>query len=126
MNPRSHRPAPERAVRSQLTQLISEQPLLIGSLQERSRRCGKPSCRCNQGQRHRSLYLATSHQGRRVLLYVPRVLHETVRLWLSNGRRLKQQLQQLHQIQLDQLLQRKQQSSQRPARPPTNQPDRCP
>lgn len=124
MNHRSHLPAPQRAARSQLAQLISEQPFLRGSLQQRARSCGKPACRCNKGQLHRSLYLATRHNGRRVLLYVPRVLEETVRLWVSNGRRLSQQLQDLHQIQLDQLLQSKKElSSQRPKTKGADQPD---
>lgn len=115
-NPRSHLPAPERHARSRLAQLIGDQPFLRGSLVERARSCGKPTCRCQKkGQLHRSLYLATRHNGRRVLLYVPRPLQETVRLWVSNGRRLAQKVQDLHQIQLDQLLQRKVQLSQRPA-----------
>jgi hypothetical protein len=119
MNHRSHLPAPERAGRSRLAQLVAEQPFLKGSLVERARSCGKPACRCRQkGQLHRSLYLATRHNGRRVLLYVPRTLHETVRLWIDNGRALSRQLQDLHQIQLDQLLQRKQQSVQRRANEP--------
>ena len=122
MNHRSHLPAPERAARSKLAQLISEQPFLRGSLQQRARSCGKPACRCSKGQLHRSLYLATRHNNRRVLLYVPRALEDAVRLWVANGRRLSQQLQDLHQIQLDQLLQRKQQLSQRPASPQTDQP----
>jgi len=118
MNHRSHRPAPERHARSQLAQLIADQPFLRGSLVERARSCGKPTCRCQKGQLHRSLYLATRHQGKRALLYVPRALQETVRQWVSNGRRLAQQLQDLHQIQLDQLLERKEQLSQRPANKP--------
>jgi hypothetical protein len=119
MNHRSHRHTPERHARTQLVQLIADQPFLRGSLVERARSCGKPTCRCRQkGQLHRSLYLATRHNGRRVLLYVPRALQETVRLWVSNGRRLSEQLQDLHQTQLDQLLQRKEQLSQRPANKP--------
>lgn len=125
-NHRSHRPAPERHARSQLAQMVGEKPFLRGSLVERARSCGKPTCRCQKGQLHRSLYLATRHNGRRALLYVPRALQETVRLWVSNGRRLAQQLQDLHQIQLDQLLQRKEQLSQRPARPKADRPDRSP
>jgi hypothetical protein len=121
MNHRSHLPAPERHARSQLAQLIGDQPFLRGSLVQRARSCGKPSCRCRlKGQLHRSLYLATRHDGRRVLLYVPRALQETVRLWVSNGRRLAQQIQDLHQLQLDQLLRRKEQLSQRPAKPKTD------
>jgi hypothetical protein len=127
MSHRSHRPDPERHARSRLAQLVGDQPFLRGSLVERARSCGKPTCRCQQGHLHRSLYLATRHQGKRALLYIPRALQETVRLWVSNGRRLYQQVQNLHQIQLDQLLQRKEQLSQRPAnKPKTDQPDRTP
>ena len=120
MNHRSHLPAPERHARSQLAQLISDQPFLKGSPVERARSCGKPSCRCQKGQLHRSLYLATRHNGRRALLYVPRALAETVRQWVQNGRSLAQQIQDLHQTQLDQFLQRKGQLSQRPAKPKTD------
>lgn len=126
MSPRSHRPAPERAARSRLAQLIGQQPFLRGSLVERARPCGKPTCRCQKGQLHRSLYLATRHRGRRVLLYVPRALEQTAREWVQNGRRLGQQFQDLHQLQLDQLLQRKQQLSKQPTRPKTDRPDPAP
>ena len=126
MNHRSHRPGPERQARSRLAQLISEQPFLRGSVVERARTCGKPTCRCQRGQLHRSLYLATRHRGRRALLYIPRALEEAVRQWVRNGRCLAQQLQDLHQIQLDQLLQRKQQLSEPRAQPKAQPTDRSP
>ena len=126
MKHRSHRPAAERHARSQLVHLLSEQPLLKGCLVERARSCGKPTCRCQKGQLHRSLYLATRHQGKRALLYIPRALEETARQWVQNGRCLHQQLQGLHQQQLDQLLLRKEQLSTRRARPQTPPPDRSP
>lgn len=126
MNHRSQRPAPERLARSRLVQFLADHPFLRGSLVEHARSCGKPACRCQKGQPHRSLYLATRHNGQRVLLYIPRALEETVRLGVANGRRLRQQIQDLHQIQLDQLLQRKEQLSRRPARPKTEQPDPSP
>src|SRR3954453_7096149 len=112
MSQQSQRPAPERQARSRLAQLISQEPFLRGSLAERARPCGKPTCRCQRGQLHRSLYLAIRHKGRRALLYIPRALEETARQWVDNGRRLRQQLQDLNQLQLDQLLQRKKQLSQ--------------
>ena len=126
MSQRSQRSVPERHARSRLAQLITQEPFLRGSLVERARPCGKPTCRCQRGQLHRSLYLATRHNGRRALLYIPRALEETVRLWVHNGRRLRQQLQDLHQVQLDQLLQRKEQLSEQRAQPPTERPDRSP
>jgi hypothetical protein len=120
---RSHRPDPERRARSRLAQLIGDQPFLRGSLVERARPCGKPTCRCQQGHLHRSLYLATRHRGKRVLLYIPRALEETVRLWVQNGRSLSRQLQDLHQMQLDQFLQTKQQRSQRRPKPKSDPTD---
>lgn len=126
MNHRSHRPAPERQARSRLAQLIAEQPFLRGSLVQRARSCGKPTCRCQKGQLHRSLYLDTRHQGRRALLYVPRALEDTVRQWVLNGRSLSQQFQDLHQLQLDQFLQRKQQLLQRRPRTKAERPDSSP
>jgi hypothetical protein len=123
MSPRSQRSFPERHARSQIAQLITQQPFLRGSLVERGRRCGKPTCRCREGQLHRSLYLAVRHRGRRALLYIPRPLEETVRLWLHNGRRLHEQLDALNQLQLDQLLQRKQELSAQRAKPTTDRPD---
>ena len=125
MRHRSHRPPAERHARSRLAQLVAEQPFLRGSLVERSRPCGKPTCRCQRGQLHRSLYLACRHRGRRVLLYVPRALEEAVRQWVDNGCSLSQQLQDLHQLQLDQLLLRKQQLS-APRAPRAGRPDRSP
>jgi hypothetical protein len=124
MSQRSQRSAPERHARSRIAQLIGEQPFLRGSLVERARSCGKPTCRCQKGQLHRSLYLATRHQGQQVLLYIPRALEETARQWVDNGRRLRQQFQDLHQLQLDQLLQRKRQLSQRRTKPKTLPADR--
>jgi hypothetical protein len=124
MSQRSHRPAPERHARSRLAQLLTQEPFLRGSLVERARPCGKPTCRCQHGQLHRSLYLATRYNGRRALLYIPRALEETVRQWVHNGRSLSQQLQDLHQLQLEQLLQRKQQLSEQRTKAKTTRPDR--
>jgi hypothetical protein len=125
MSQRSQRSASERHARSRVVQLISQEPFLRGCLVERRRSCGKPTCRCQKGQLHRSLYLATRHQGKRALLYIPRALEETARQWVDNGRCLHQQLRDLHQQQLDQLLLRKEQLSTRRTRPPTPQPDPC-
>jgi hypothetical protein len=126
MNHRSHRSAPERHARSRLAQWITEQPFLRGSLVERARSCGKPTCRCQKGHLHPALYLAVNHRGQRALLYVPRALQDTVRQWLANGRRISQQLQALHQQQLEQLLQHKQALRTRPTNHPAKGPDRSP
>ena len=126
MKPRSQRSAPERLARSQLAQLLTTQPFLRGSLIDRARSCGKPTCRCQKGQLHHSLYLAVNHRGQQTLLYIPRALHETVRQWLDNGRQIHQQLAALHQQQLEQLLQHKQHLLTRRTNHPSQPADRSP
>jgi hypothetical protein len=126
MSQRSARPAPERNARSRLAQLITQEPFLRGSLVEQNRSCGKPTCRCQRGQLHRSLYLAVRHNDRRALLYIPRALEETARLWVENGRRISQQLAALNELQLEQFLQAKQQLSEQRTRPKTDRPDHSP
>jgi uncharacterized protein DUF6788 len=126
MSQRSARPAPERNARSRLAQLLTQQPFLRGSLVEQARSCGKPTCRGQRGQLHRSLYLAVRHNDRRALLYIPRALEETARLWVENGRRISQQLAALHQLQLEQFLHAKQQLSEQRTTPKTDRPDHSP
>ena len=126
MNHRSQRSAPERHARSQLAQRITTLPFLRGCLVDRARSCGKPTCRCQKGHLHHSLYLAVNHRGQRALLYIPRALHATVRQWLDNGRHIYRQFQALHQQQLEQLLQDKQRVLTRPAHPPKQPPERSP
>jgi uncharacterized protein DUF6788 len=86
MSQRCQRSATERHARCQLAQLVTEQSFLRGSLVERARSCGKPTCRCQQGHLHRSLYLAVRHQGRRALLFIPWALEQTVRPVAPEGR----------------------------------------
>jgi hypothetical protein len=126
MSQRSARPAPERNARSRLAQLITQEPFLRGSLVEQNRSCGKPTCRCQRGQLHRSLYLAVRHNDRRALLYIPRALEETARLWVENGRRISQQLAALNELQLEQFLHAKQQLSEQRTRPKSDRPDHSP
>jgi len=126
MSPRSQRPAPERHARSRLAQLVTQEPFLRGSLVERARPCGKPTCRCRHGQLHRSLYLAVRHHDHRALLYIPRALEETVRQWVQNGRRLREQLEALNQHQLAHLLQRKHQLAEQRTKTKTERLDRSP
>jgi hypothetical protein len=42
-------------------------PMIKGSVYNRSRRCGKPQCRCARGQPHRDRVLAVKHSGRIVI-----------------------------------------------------------
>jgi hypothetical protein len=108
MTSRTQRCVPERQTRSRAAQILANEPLLRGSLVLQHRTCGKPYCRCQRGQKHPALYLYTRSQGKQVRTYIPSALHETVRQWVHNGRRVKRLLDQVSQHNLQTLLQQKQ------------------
>ena len=60
--------------------------VLAGSLSEQTRRCGKPDCRCAQGEPHGPyVYFAPKTAGRGRLRYVPAALVEVVRRCVQTG-----------------------------------------
>ena len=64
MNRTSLSPA-ERNFRSRLAQLAHDNWLLRGTLSVRSRKCGKATCHCANGELHASLYLVQSQTENR-------------------------------------------------------------
>ena len=54
--------------------------MIYGTLAERGRRCGKPTCRCVHGEKHPALQLAHwAGEGKTHSLHVPYVLADDVR-----------------------------------------------
>jgi hypothetical protein len=93
--PRTSFGARERAWRSRLTQIVSGHPFLRGCLQERYRLCGKPTCRCTRGQKHRALYLVLAEGKRLRQLYVPPAWEARVRQWVAHHRTLRELIQEV-------------------------------
>ena len=122
MTPRSHRSPQERDARSRAVQILADKPLLRGSLVLQHRSCGKPYCRCQKGQKHPALYLHTRSGDRRVRIYIPPALHDTARLWVDNGRRLKRLLDRVSEHHLQALLGQKQEILARRRRAPSEAP----
>ncbi len=104
IRPRNQRGPQERNARSQAVQRVAEQALLRGSLVEMSRVCGKKNCRCQQGHKHRALYLAVRRNNRRVMIYIPSVLEDTVRAWIVTGQEVDGLLDAISQQCLQTLL----------------------
>lgn len=105
--PRSHRPPAERDARSRLVKRCADAPLLRGSLVTMRRVCGKPGCRCIEGQKHVSLYLAIRLGKKRKLIYVPSELEQRVREWVESSQEIDRLLELISQSCLEQLLQTK-------------------
>jgi hypothetical protein len=62
----------ERRLTSLISSLVDERgPLVRGVLQLRGTRCGKPNCKCIEGELHSTAVLVVSKEGKRRDIYVP-------------------------------------------------------
>lgn len=100
--------ANDHQLRSQLAQIVSSGGIIRGTLLERRRTCGKPSCRCARGRKHRSVYLVLSDGKRQRQLYVPKAWESKVREWVANCRELKHLINQISEIYWDKVRHRRQ------------------
>jgi hypothetical protein len=96
-------PEPVRRRRSRAAQIVSSYPLLRGSLSVRKIRCGKPNCKCAQGEPHLSLYLVQSQKGKQRQLYVPKELEGRVRQAVGNYQELQALVEELSELEWNQL-----------------------
>jgi hypothetical protein len=68
---------PTATLRKELQRLA--RIMVFGTLAERGRRCGKPTCRCVHGEKHPALQLAHWAGDKTRSLHVPYVLADDVR-----------------------------------------------
>lgn len=61
----------ESARAAHVARLLGAQAMVSGSFIALDRACGKSTCRCATGRKHRSKYLSRSVGGRTQLVYVP-------------------------------------------------------
>ena len=91
--------ATERGLRSRIVQIASGERFLHGSLSERSSKCGKPNCRCANGEGHSSLYLVQSHPGNPRQLCIPKKLHDPVRQAVGEFQELQRLLHEVSELE---------------------------
>jgi hypothetical protein len=73
--------------------------VLVGTLSEQTRRCGKPDCRCAAGEPHGPyVYFAPRPAGRGRARYVPSELVAAVRVRLRRGERVQAVLGEISAI----------------------------
>jgi len=64
-----------RRLSDELRQLInpsfSHQPVIKGSVYELKRKCGKPGCKCAQGELHSRMVVSASEKGKTILRVIP-------------------------------------------------------
>jgi len=50
---------------------LSDKPVIKGSVYELKRKCGKPGCKCVQGELHRRMVVSASEKGKTRLRVIP-------------------------------------------------------
>ena len=81
--------------------------MLAGSLAEQSRRCGRPGCRCADGEPHGPYaYFTPRPAGRGRARYVPAVLADAVRRYLQRGAEVEAVLAEISAINAELLARR--------------------
>jgi len=64
--------------------------IMKGSLVMRATRCGRPGCKCAQGEKHGPyLYVSVFREGRTRSVYVPQHMEREVRRWVESARQLE-------------------------------------
>jgi len=58
-------------VRELIESFLSNQPVVKGSVYELKRKCGKPGCKCAQGELHARMVVSASEEGRTILQVIP-------------------------------------------------------
>jgi hypothetical protein len=64
-----------RRLSDEIRQLInpsfSDMPVIKGSVYELKRKCGKPGCKCAQGELHSRMVVSASEKGKTILRVIP-------------------------------------------------------
>jgi len=83
------------------------QQVLAGTLTEQSRRCGRPDCRCADGEPHGPYaYFTPRPAGRGRARYVPAALAQVVRRYLQRGAEVEAVLAEISAINAELLARR--------------------
>jgi len=60
-----------------------------GSIVIMSRLCGKPNCKCQRGQKHKSTYLSQSRNGTTKMIYIPNNAAKKAKEYIKNYQKAK-------------------------------------
>jgi hypothetical protein len=77
--------------------------IIRGSAVVMERVCGKPTCRCLKGHKHRSLYISQYHEGGQRMVYIPRANETKVLGLIRNYRIIKSAIHKASELNLARL-----------------------
>lgn len=97
----------EGALRSRLAQWVRTGEFVRGTVSVRERVCGKPNCRCVRGEKHVSLCLVRSKDGRIEQLHIPEEWEDRARQWVKQYREMRENLEKVSDMHWQRLKERK-------------------
>jgi len=83
-----------------LTALPQTRHVIHGSIVSKAVKCGKPNCRCANGEGHKGLYLSSNYHGHRELDYITKPWAEWMREGVENYKLLQELILELAEIHL--------------------------
>jgi hypothetical protein len=100
MRVRRHPGNIRRMLASRLKKVALTKPILLATLAEVEKVCGKPTCRCRRGFKHRVCQLTYREEGKTHALYVPVDFTEEVRSWIAEHHKLQTLLREISELSL--------------------------
>lgn len=85
----------ERSARSKVTKLIHDYPFIEGGMVKMARVCGKDGCKCTKGEKHVSWYLATEHEKKRKMIYIPAEMEKEVQAWGKTCKEIRRLMKEI-------------------------------
>ena len=65
----------------------------------RTRKCGKPNCRCAAGELHASLYLVQSHDGKPRQVCIPKPWEDRIRQAVTDYQEMQRLIEEVSELQ---------------------------
>jgi hypothetical protein len=90
-------------IRPLVRSMISDKPVVRGSVYELKRKCGKPGCKCARGELHPRMVLSASEGGRTKIRAIPRGMLANVKIRVrryQQFRRSRARLGEIHKKML--------------------------
>lgn len=81
-----------------LKKLAEVGPFVQGSFCTRKITCGKPGCRCADGEKHEAYVLTNKVRGKTVTTHVPRDLVDEVQSWAKQYKRVKELMKEISDL----------------------------
>lgn len=72
-----------------------------GTIMEYKIKCGKPTCRCRQGQGHTAYYLSIRHKNKTKNVYLPLDLLDKARQQSKNYSKIKELVEELSLLNVE-------------------------